>query len=568
MKRLRYFDEQFLHAVDFNDAEDYHITMRRRHNRLLHTPGVGEGLVVTAVSATAVSVAPGTAIDASGRDIVLEDARAIDLGTLSPGAGAYIVIAYAEKPTDPSDETGTLDHTRWTEEPTIEGRAAPPPGPNEVLLAVVARAGQNVQGVDNSVRAQAGVREAATKVNRSGDRITGNLAIDGRLDVGGPAVAGSLRVMSGTIMPLNGNTPAAGIQFPSDPGGGGGDQAFIRYFAEAGETTKLLIGCENDPDDRISFHQFGAERLTIYAGNVGIGTTTPVHRLTVEGGIGATGDIIVGTGSNASLIARHVNGKTPGVDSPGGLHLNWDNGQPVYVGGGAPSALHVYGHTAIHGGDLNLDKDHTIRGGGGRLHIHSTERLYLLGIDNTHVSGAWGGPGHLFVDGSIFAAGRPVSDLQPGFGHGIFTWDLFCFGGAYGQTKSFLIDHPLDPENKHLLHGSLEGPEHGVYYRGEARLVDGVAKIELPHYFEALTREPGRTVTLTPKLENGRSPALLAASEVRDGRFEVRAVGAPGDGDAFFWEIKAARADVDELTIEVDKTPRSEDEQFNVIGAM
>jgi len=81
--------------------------------------------------------------------------------------------------------------------------------------------------------------------------------------------------IGGVLMPSVGNNDSAGILFPLDPGGGSGDKAFIRYFAETGETTKLLIGCDNDIDDRISFQQLGAERLTIYGGNIGVGTTTP-----------------------------------------------------------------------------------------------------------------------------------------------------------------------------------------------------------------------------------------------------------------------------------------------------
>ncbi len=51
----------------------------------------------------------------------------------------------------------------------------------------------------------------------------------------------------------------------------------------------MLIGNENDPDDDISFFQAGEERLTIYNGNVGIGTTTPGAKLEVAGQIKITG---------------------------------------------------------------------------------------------------------------------------------------------------------------------------------------------------------------------------------------------------------------------------------------
>jgi hypothetical protein len=46
-----------------------------------------------------------------------------------------------------------------------------------------------------------------------------------------------------------------------------------------------------------------------------------------------------------------------------------------------------------------------------------------------------------------------------------------------------------------LRHGSLEGPEHGVYYRGK---LNGSGTIELPNYWEWLVDEDTITVQLTP----------------------------------------------------------------------
>lgn len=106
---------------------------------------------------------------------------------------------------------------------------------------------------------------------------------DGNLGIGTTTPHAKLQVSGGAIMPAVGNSREAGIQFPLDPGGDVGDEAFIRYFVESNETTKLLIGCQNDADDRISFWQFGAERLTIYNGNVGIGTDSPITKLEVKG---------------------------------------------------------------------------------------------------------------------------------------------------------------------------------------------------------------------------------------------------------------------------------------------
>ena len=57
--------------------------------------------------------------------------------------------------------------------------------------------------------------------------------------------------VSGKIVPSVGNSSDKGIFWPQDPGGGSGDQAFIRYYVETGENTRLHIGIKNDADDDI-----------------------------------------------------------------------------------------------------------------------------------------------------------------------------------------------------------------------------------------------------------------------------------------------------------------------------
>ena len=119
-------------------------------------------------------------------------------------------------------------------------------------------------------------------------------------------------------------------------------------------------------------------------------------------------------------------------------------------------------------------------------------------------------------------------------------------GDLYAYNKYFRIAHPTI-QGSDLIHACLEGPESAVYYRGRGRLREGRATVQLPEYFEALTRTEGRTVTLTAI---GREPFLLSYEDVVEGAFRVH--GTKPDGE-FSWEVKAVRADVEPLEVEVSR---------------
>ena len=71
IKRLHYFDHQFLVEADFSDEQTYHLDMRRRHNRDLHTFGVAAGLQVEKTGDKEVTVSAGTAVMGSAHSGVL-----------------------------------------------------------------------------------------------------------------------------------------------------------------------------------------------------------------------------------------------------------------------------------------------------------------------------------------------------------------------------------------------------------------------------------------------------------------------------------------------------------------
>lgn len=122
-------------------------------------------------------------------------------------------------------------------------------------------------------------------------------------------------------------------------------------------------------------------------------------------------------------------------------------------------------------------------------------------------------------------------------------------GSLTATSKSFEIDHPAKPGYR-LVHSSLEGPEVGVYYRGESRLIQGKATIMLPDYFEALTQKGNRTVLLTPKFDDDEPISNLAASAISNGKFSVRAIDNSNNSQKFYWEVKAVRSDIPSLTVE------------------
>ncbi|OGX13800.1 MAG: hypothetical protein A3I71_06165 [Omnitrophica WOR_2 bacterium RIFCSPLOWO2_02_FULL_63_16] len=302
---------------------------------------------------------------------------------------------------------------------------------------------------------------------------------------------------------------------------------------------------------------------TLSTGGVGIGTTTPTAKLHVvqEGPAPAlwvddtAGDTTpfivtavgsVGIGTTAPLNTLHVHSAggvaprlrfTNPVTGAGGADGAWlGQGGP-----GGPGLLPDFVLWNLENAPLRFGTNNTPRmiiTGGGFVGIGTTNPLARLQVrtGGATVAGAFqnttpGGTA-LTVQGRVLVNG-----------------DMSVIDGTFTATdKRFTINHPIDPQRKLLIHGTLEGPESAVFYRGESALTNGTATLALPAYFEALTRPEGRTVMVTPK---GLTPFAVSATEVQDGRFSV--YGTKADG-AFYWEVKAVRADVPPLDVEVDKT--------------
>jgi hypothetical protein len=78
LERNRFFNGQRLFASDLQSVEEWGREMRWLHNQTLHQPGIGSGLAITgAKRAREVTIQPGYAIDAAGREIVLTQATTV-----------------------------------------------------------------------------------------------------------------------------------------------------------------------------------------------------------------------------------------------------------------------------------------------------------------------------------------------------------------------------------------------------------------------------------------------------------------------------------------------------------
>lgn len=66
---------------------------------------------------------------------------------------------------------------------------------------------------------------------------------------------------------------------------------------------------------------------------------------------------------------------------------------------------------------------------------------------------------------------------------------IHAFGEIVGSSKSFMIDHPIDPANKFLKHFSIESDEALLIYRGQAELDEqGRAIVQLKDYQNAIIK--------------------------------------------------------------------------------
>jgi hypothetical protein len=156
-----------------------------------------------------------------------------------------------------------------------------------------------------------------------------------------------------------------------------------------------------------------------------------------------------------------------------------------------------------------------------------------MGANSTFFSAA-GGSRQFQIDNAFGVT--PVRSTAVGATQGnIMHYDPTTFEIRYDTAKTFVIPHPNRP-GRMLVHGCLEGPEGGVYYRGKG---NSSKPIRLPDYVPDLVNGDEPTIHVTP-IGNNQS---LGVSEWNRATNSFRVIAdRPTD---FHWTFTAMRIPVD-----------------------
>ncbi|MCB0535645.1 MAG: hypothetical protein KDD14_25800, partial [Saprospiraceae bacterium] len=130
--------------------------------------------------------------------------------------------------------------------------------------------------------------------------------------------------------------------------------------------------------------------------------------------------------------------------------------------------------------------------------------------------------------------------------------DLFVSGGVSGNVKTFLIDHPLDPANKFLVHTSVESPDMKNIYDGVVQTgPDGLATVQLPSYFDALNMDFRYQLTVI-----GQFAQAIIYEKIENNRFVIRTDKPDVEVS---WQVTGIRkdpwAEANRTVVEPEKSP-------------
>jgi len=253
-------------------------------------------------------------------------------------------------------------------------------------------------------------------------------------------------------------------------------------------------------------------------GNVGIGTTTPGAKLHVSGGtVLLDNPYSLQIKDDAGTVQNVLGTASDGTVELNGFHgtsmMKGVNGATYIYGSGSPTTL---GMTVNTSGNVSIG---TTPSGYIQLNVESSS--------DVAIGGRTTGP---------YPAILGIAENYPGLwgmstnGYGIYgysyngnaAWldgNVKISGTLTKASGSFMIDHPLDPENKYLSHSFVESPDMMNIYNGNVITdTNGDATITLPEWFEALNKEFRYQLTII----GGEFAQAVVSKEIASNQFSIR----------------------------------------------
>jgi len=285
----------------------------------------------------------------------------------------------------------------------------------------------------------------------------------------------------------------------------------------------------------------GGSRVVIQdgTGNVGIGATVaPAYKLDVEHG-GGTGIRSLSTVSFSVVDIDAASGDAALRFQKAGVNM-WntrnrpaDDYYEIFELGGGGSRVVIQDGTGNVGigatvaPAYRLDVEH---GGATGIRSKSTATFSVVDIDGQNGDAAlrfqragvnqWNirnRPADDYLEIFELGGGGSRMTIANATGNVEITQNLNVVGTLTKGAGAFKIDHPLDPENKYLVHSFVESPDMMNIYNGNIVTdASGKATVQLPDYFEALNMEFRYQLTVI-----GAFAQAIINKEVSNNKFEI-----------------------------------------------
>jgi len=288
------------------------------------------------------------------------------------------------------------------------------------------------------------------------------------------------------------------------------------YLSETGAGTQMHLGTSNNYATGITH-----EVIVNEVGNVGIGTASPPHKLTINDTLsgGLTFPVRVENPVSVTGTSTGIAFRVTGTIQPKGA-IVYERTAATFGRG----TFHFLQDTV--GDDNPPDLTNSV--------------MSIANNGNVAMTGA------LAVAGALSAAS------------GTFSGAISATSANAG-IKDFKIDHPLDPENKYLYHSCVESSDRMNVYNGNVVTdAEGYATITLPDWFEALNRDFRYQLTVIDEGDTTDFVQVKIVRRISGNQFTIRS--SRGDVEVS-WQITGVRQDAlaktHPLAPEVDKEPEN-----------